>query len=74
MDAQGCKIDNNGILPFFNYDKGNTFGSKNEGALYLQSTTTNIHNDYEQPEVELILQTLVVYTQIKKLIKMIILL
>jgi hypothetical protein len=56
MDSQGGKIDNNGILPFFNYDKGNTFGSKNEGALYLQSTTTKIHNDYEQPEVELILQ------------------
>ena len=56
MDAQGGKIDNNGILPFFNYDKGNTFGSKNEGALYLKSTTTKIHNDYEQPEVELILQ------------------
>ena len=56
MDAEGGKIDNNGILPFFNYDRGNTFGSKNEGSLYLQSTTTKIHNDYEQPEVELILQ------------------
>ena len=56
MDAEGGKIDNNGILPFFNYDRGNTFGSKNEGSLYLQSTTTKVHNDYEQPEVELILQ------------------
>ena len=56
QDATGDKRDNNGILPFFNYDKGETFGSKNEGALYLQSTTSKIHNDYEQPEVEEILQ------------------
>ena len=56
QDNSGDKRDNNGILPFFNYDKGNTFGSKNEGALYLQSSTTKIHNDYEQPEVEEILQ------------------
>ena len=56
QDASGGKRDNNGILPFFNYDRGETFGSKNEGALYLQSTTTKIHNDYEQPEVEEILQ------------------
>mgnify|MGYP003140087926 CR=1 FL=1 len=32
-DANGDKIDNNGILPFFNYDQGETFGSKNEGVL-----------------------------------------
>ena len=56
QDNSGGKRDNNGILPFFNYDKGTTFGSKNEGALYLQSSTTKIHNDYEQPEVEEILQ------------------
>ena len=56
QDERGEKRDNNGILPFFNYDRGETFGSKNEGALYLQSTTTKIHNDYEQPEVEEILQ------------------
>ena len=49
MDVSGGKIDNNGIYcHFFNYDKGNTFGSKNEGVYYLQSTTTKIHNDYEQ--------------------------
>ena len=56
QDPTGDKRDNNGILPFFNYDKGETFGSKNEGALYLQSTTSKLHNDYEQPEVEEILQ------------------
>ena len=31
------------------------FGSKNEGIV-LQSTTSKVHNDYEQPEVEEILQ------------------
>ena len=39
----------------FNYDKGDTF-SKNEGTLHYQSTTSKVHNDYEQPEVEHILQ------------------
>ena len=56
MDAKGDKIDNNGILPFFNYDRGETFGSKNEGALYYQSETRKVHNDYEFPESKDILQ------------------
>ena len=56
QDSDGGKRDNNGILPFFNYDKGDTFVSKNEGTLHYQSTTSKVHNDYEQPEVEHILQ------------------
>ena len=55
-DAQGEKMDNNGILPFFNYDNGETFGSKNEGALFLQSETAKVHNAYELPQSKDILQ------------------
>ena len=55
-DANGDKIDNNGILPFFNYDKGETFGSKNEGVLYLQSETAKVHNTHELPQSKDILQ------------------
>ena len=43
-------------MPFFNYDKGETFGSKNEGALYYQSETRKVHNGYEFPECKDILQ------------------
>ena len=56
QDASGGKRDDNGILPYFNYDKGDTFGTKNEGVLHFQSSTSKVHNDYEQPEVEEILQ------------------
>ena len=56
QDSDGGKRAFNGILPFFNYDKGDTFASKNEGTLHYQSTTSKVHNDYEQPEVEHILQ------------------
>ena len=56
QDARGGKRDDNGILPFFNYDTGDTFGTKTEGVTFLQSTTSKIHNDYEQPEVKNILQ------------------
>ena len=38
------------ILPYFNYDKGDTFGTKNEGVLHFQSSTSKVHNDYEQPD------------------------
>jgi len=55
-DAQGEKMDNNGILPFFNYDKGETFGSKNEGVLFLQSETAKVHNTHELPQSKDILQ------------------
>jgi hypothetical protein len=55
-DANGDKIDNNGILPFFNYDKGETFGSKNEGVLFLQSETAKVHNTHELPQSKDILQ------------------
>ena len=50
QDASGGKRDDNGILPYFNYDKGDTF-TKNEGVLHFQSSTSKVHNDYEQPEV-----------------------
>ena len=56
QDANGGKRDDNSILPYFNYDSGDTFGTKNEGVLHYQSSTSKIHNDYEQPEAELILQ------------------
>ena len=56
QDASGGKRDDNGILPYFNYDKGDTFGTKNEGVLHFQSSTSKVHNDYEQPEAEEILQ------------------
>ena len=56
QDSDGGKRAFNGILPFFNYDKGNTFGSKNEGALYYQSETRKVHNGYEFPESKDILQ------------------
>ncbi len=56
QDATGEKRDNNGILPFFNYDKGETFGSKNEGVLFLQSETAKVHNTHELPQSKDILQ------------------
>ena len=49
-------MDNNGILPFFNYDNGETFGSKNEGVLFLQSETAKVHNTHELPQSKDILQ------------------
>jgi hypothetical protein len=56
QDAKGDKRDDNSILPFFNYDKGDTFSTKSEGALFFQSQTNKIHNDYEIPEQKDILQ------------------
>jgi hypothetical protein len=56
QDANGGKRDNNSILPLFNYDKGQTFSSKSESALFFQSQTNKIHNDYEIPEQKDILQ------------------
>jgi len=54
--AKGDKRDNNGILPFFNYSSGETFGSLTEGMTFLQSTTTKIHNTHEQPDQKNVLQ------------------
>ena len=56
QDDNGDKRSDNGILPFFNYDTGETFGNKNEGVIYYQSTTSKVHDSYEQPEVTDILQ------------------
>jgi hypothetical protein len=50
QDARGNKRSDNGILPYFNYDKGDTFGTKNEGTIYYTSQTRKVHNDYELPE------------------------
>src|SRR5210317_683290 len=50
QDAKGNKRSDNGILPYFNYDQGDTFGTKNEGTIYYQSQTRKVHNDYELPE------------------------
>ena len=56
QDASGGKRDDNGILPYFNYDNGDTFGTKNEGTLFLQSETRKTHNAYEPPDSTTILQ------------------
>jgi len=56
QDDQGEKRSDNGILPFFNFDNGETFGNKNEGSIYYQSETKKIHNTHELPESKDILQ------------------
>ena len=56
QDANGGKRSDNGILPFFNYDNGDTFGNKSEGKIYYQSETKKIHNTHELPESKDILQ------------------
>ena len=56
QDSDGGKRAFNGVLPFFNYDKGDTFANKNEGTLHYQSETTKSHNDYEFPVSKDILQ------------------
>ena len=56
QDDQGEKRSDNGILPFFNFDNGDTFGNKNEGSIYYQSETKKIHNTHELPESKDILQ------------------
>ena len=56
QDDNGDKRSDNGILPFFNYDNGDTFGNKNEGKIYYQSETKKIHNTHELPESKDILQ------------------
>ena len=56
QDSNGDKRDNNGILPFFNYSSGETFGSLSEGMTFLKSTTSNVHNTHTQPDQNDILQ------------------
>jgi len=56
QDANGDKRSDNGILPFFNYDNGDTFGNKSEGKIYYQSETTKVHNTHELPQSKDILQ------------------
>ena len=56
QDDNGDKRSDNGILPFFNYDNGDTFGNKSEGKIYYQSETKKIHNTHELPESKDILQ------------------
>ena len=45
-DGDGGKTDNKSIAPLINYN-GKQFSDFPNGTLYLQSSTTNIHNDYE---------------------------
>jgi len=45
-----------GILPYFNYDNGESFGDKHEGVLFLQSETAKVHNTHELPQSKDILQ------------------
>jgi len=56
QDDQGEKRSDNGILPFFNFDNGETFGNKNEGSIYYQSETAKVHNTHELPQSKDILQ------------------
>ena len=46
-DGQGSKTDAKGIMPFYNYNKGNTFSDYPEGTLYFMSDTQKIHNTTE---------------------------
>ena len=45
-DGNGGKSDNKSIAPMINYE-GKQFSDFAETVLYLQSTTTKIHNEYE---------------------------
>ena len=56
QDDNGDKRSDNGILPFFNYDAGQTFGTKNEGVIYYQSETSKVHDTHELPDSKNILQ------------------
>ena len=50
------ETNTNGILPFFNYDNGESFGMKHEGMIFLQSETAKVHNTHELPQSKDILQ------------------
>jgi hypothetical protein len=56
QDSNGGKRSDNGILPLFNFDNGETFGNKNEGILYYQSETSKVHDTHELPDSKNILQ------------------
>jgi len=56
QDANGGKRSDNGILPHFNFDNGQTFGNKNEGSIYYQSETSKVHDTHELPDSKNILQ------------------
>jgi len=45
-DGNGGKTDIKSIAPMLNYH-GRQFSDFSESSIYLQSTTTNIHNDFE---------------------------
>jgi len=49
-DGRGSKTDGKGILPLFNYERGNTFSDYPEGTLYFMSDTSKIHNNAEFPD------------------------
>ena len=56
QDSNGDKRSDNGILPLFNFDNGETFGNKNEGVIYYQSETSKVHDTHELPNSRNILQ------------------
>lgn len=56
QDSNGDKRSDNGILPLFNFDNGETFGNKNEGIIYYQSETSKVHDTHELPDSKNILQ------------------
>lgn len=56
LDPKGGVIDNNGILPYFNFEEGKAFSDFAEGTLLFDSNTSKVHNDYELPNPTQILQ------------------
>lgn len=56
LDARGDVIEGNGILPLFNFEEGHTFGNFAEGTLHYGTQTKKIHNSYEYPQPQDIVQ------------------
>lgn len=56
LDSNGGVIDNNGILPYFNFEEGKAFSDFAEGTLMFDSNTKKVHNDYELPQPQEITQ------------------
>lgn len=50
MDPNGGIIDNNGILPYFNFETGKAFSDFSDGTLLFQSNTKKVHNAYDLPD------------------------
>ena len=47
QDDNGDKRSDNGILPFFNYDKAKHLAIRTKGIIYYQSETSKVHDTHE---------------------------